>query len=184
VLLDIQLPDFDGFEVARRLAADPAGGPAPVVVLRRVARRRRTGTIHPSDLPPECWSVSRRLLSPLESIERDAIVQTLLDHGNKAKGTGSLGNVPGHDLPQDSRVRGSSPRPGDRRTPGLPNLNDQAALRTWAAMRRVVTYARRVARHAGGGTAVPGLLPDSSELERTASRVSPNAIVTVASHDA
>ena len=33
VLLDIQLPDFDGFEVARRLAADPPGGPAPVVVL-------------------------------------------------------------------------------------------------------------------------------------------------------
>ena len=61
-------------------------------VLRRVARHRRAGTIHPDDLPPECWSVSRRLLSPLESIERDAIVQTLLDHrGNKAKGAGSLG---------------------------------------------------------------------------------------------
>jgi sigma-54 dependent transcriptional regulator, acetoin dehydrogenase operon transcriptional activator AcoR len=61
-------------------------------VLRQVAQRRRTGTIHPRDLPPECWSVSRRLLSPLESIERDAIVQTLLDHhGNKAKGAGSLG---------------------------------------------------------------------------------------------
>jgi sigma-54 dependent transcriptional regulator, acetoin dehydrogenase operon transcriptional activator AcoR len=61
-------------------------------VLRRVARHRRTGTIHPGDLPPECWSVSRRLLSPLESIERDAIVQSLLDHhGNKAKGAGSLG---------------------------------------------------------------------------------------------
>ena len=61
-------------------------------VLRRVALHRRTGTIHPGDLPPECWSVSRRLLSPLESIERDAIVQSLLDHhGNKAKGAGSLG---------------------------------------------------------------------------------------------
>jgi sigma-54 dependent transcriptional regulator, acetoin dehydrogenase operon transcriptional activator AcoR len=61
-------------------------------VLRRVARHRRAGTIHPGDLPPECWSVSRRLLSPLESLERDAIVQTLLDHhGNKAKGAGSLG---------------------------------------------------------------------------------------------
>jgi transcriptional regulator of acetoin/glycerol metabolism len=61
-------------------------------VLRRVVRHRRTGTIHPGDLPPECWSVSRRLLSPLESIERDAIVQALLDHhGNKAKGARSLG---------------------------------------------------------------------------------------------
>ena len=61
-------------------------------VLRRVARHRRTGTIHPGDLPPECWSVSRRLLSPLESLERDAIVQGLLDHhGNKARVAGSLG---------------------------------------------------------------------------------------------
>ena len=61
-------------------------------VLRRVARHRRTGTIHPGDLPPECWSVSHRLLSPLESMERDAIVQSLLDHhGSKAKGAGSLG---------------------------------------------------------------------------------------------
>jgi CheY-like chemotaxis protein len=33
VLLDIQLPDFDGFEVARRLATGPADGPVPVVVL-------------------------------------------------------------------------------------------------------------------------------------------------------
>jgi transcriptional regulator of acetoin/glycerol metabolism len=61
-------------------------------VLRRVAQHRRSGTIHPGDLPPECWSVSRRLLSPLESIERDAIVQALLDHqGNKAKTAQSLG---------------------------------------------------------------------------------------------
>jgi sigma-54 dependent transcriptional regulator, acetoin dehydrogenase operon transcriptional activator AcoR len=36
--------------------------------------------------------VSRRLLSPLESIQRDAIVQSLLDHqGNKARAAESLG---------------------------------------------------------------------------------------------
>jgi sigma-54 dependent transcriptional regulator, acetoin dehydrogenase operon transcriptional activator AcoR len=61
-------------------------------VLKRVVQHRRTGTIHPGDLPPECWSVSRRLLTPLESIERDAIVQSLLDYrGSKAKVAGSLG---------------------------------------------------------------------------------------------
>jgi len=61
-------------------------------VLRQVAQHRRSGTIYPGDLPPECWSVSRRLLSPLESMERDAIVASLLDHqGNKAKAAGSLG---------------------------------------------------------------------------------------------
>ena len=61
-------------------------------VLKRVVRRRRAGSIQPSDLPPECWTVSRRLLSPLESMERDAIVQSLLDcDGNKVKAAESLG---------------------------------------------------------------------------------------------
>ncbi|MGE5136193.1 MAG: sigma-54-dependent Fis family transcriptional regulator [Gemmatimonadota bacterium] len=61
-------------------------------VLRRVAKRRRAGTIYPADLPPECWTVSRRLLSPLESMERDAIVQGLLAYrGNKVKTAISLG---------------------------------------------------------------------------------------------
>ncbi|MCW2640729.1 MAG: Fis family transcriptional regulator [Dactylosporangium sp.] len=61
-------------------------------VLRRVVQHRRTGSIHPDDLPPECRTVSRRLLSPLESMERDAIVQSLLDsEGNKVKAAESLG---------------------------------------------------------------------------------------------
>ena len=61
-------------------------------VLRRVVHHRRTGSIHPADLPPECWTVSRRLLSPLESMQRDAIVQSLLDYkGNKVKAAESLG---------------------------------------------------------------------------------------------
>ncbi|GIH20953.1 Fis family transcriptional regulator [Rugosimonospora africana] len=61
-------------------------------VLRWVAQHRRTGVIHPHDLPPECWTVSRRLLSPLESMERDAIVRSLLDFdGSKVKAAESLG---------------------------------------------------------------------------------------------
>jgi transcriptional regulator of acetoin/glycerol metabolism len=61
-------------------------------VLKQVVRRRRAGSIMPKDLPPECWTVSRRLLSPLESIERDAIVQSLLDHdGNKVRAAEALG---------------------------------------------------------------------------------------------
>ena len=61
-------------------------------VLRRIVHHRRTGTIQPADLPPECLTVSRRLLGPLESMQRDAIVQSLLDyHGNKVKTAESLG---------------------------------------------------------------------------------------------
>jgi sigma-54 dependent transcriptional regulator, acetoin dehydrogenase operon transcriptional activator AcoR len=61
-------------------------------VMRRIVQHRRTGSILPRDLPPECWTVSRRLLSPLEAMERDAIVASLLDtEGNKAKAAESLG---------------------------------------------------------------------------------------------
>ena len=61
-------------------------------VIRRIVQRRRVGSIRPEDLPPECWTVSRRLLRPLEALERDAIVQRLLDtDGNKARAAESLG---------------------------------------------------------------------------------------------
>jgi transcriptional regulator of acetoin/glycerol metabolism len=61
-------------------------------VLRQVVQLRRAGPIMPKDLPPECWAVSRRVLSPLESIERDAIVAALLDHdGNKVGAARALG---------------------------------------------------------------------------------------------
>jgi sigma-54 dependent transcriptional regulator, acetoin dehydrogenase operon transcriptional activator AcoR len=61
-------------------------------VLRKVVQHRRTGEIQPKDLPPECLTVSRRLLSPLQSMERDAIVQSLLHfEGNKVKAADALG---------------------------------------------------------------------------------------------
>jgi transcriptional regulator of acetoin/glycerol metabolism len=60
--------------------------------MRSIVQHRRTGAIQPRDLPPEIRSVSRRLLSPLESLERDAIARSLIDaQGNKAKAAKSLG---------------------------------------------------------------------------------------------
>ena len=61
-------------------------------VLRGVGRLRRTGAIQPADLPPEIGVVSRRRLTPLESMERDAIVHALADaRGNKADAARALG---------------------------------------------------------------------------------------------
>jgi hypothetical protein len=61
-------------------------------VIKRVVSRHQSGPIQPEDLPPECRTVSRRLLSPLESMERDAIVDSLTDaNGNKAKAAKALG---------------------------------------------------------------------------------------------
>ena len=61
-------------------------------VLRKVVRHRRSGTVLPEDLPPECRSVTRRVLTPLESMERDAIVRALLDaEGNKTTAARALG---------------------------------------------------------------------------------------------
>jgi transcriptional regulator of acetoin/glycerol metabolism len=61
-------------------------------VLRQIVQHRRSGTIQPADLPPECRTVSRRTLSPLEAMERDAIVHSLNDwDGNKIKAANALG---------------------------------------------------------------------------------------------
>jgi transcriptional regulator with GAF, ATPase, and Fis domain len=61
-------------------------------LVHQVVQHRRAGLIQPGDLPPETQTVSRRLLSPLESMVRDAIVKSLDDaHGNKVKAARSLG---------------------------------------------------------------------------------------------
>ena len=60
--------------------------------LRHVLRHRRSGVISPTDLPPEIQSLSRRRLSTMEAIERDAIVLALQDaSGNKAQAARALG---------------------------------------------------------------------------------------------
>ncbi|MCU1667100.1 MAG: Fis family transcriptional regulator, partial [Blastococcus sp.] len=55
-------------------------------VLRRILAKHRAGVIELRDLPPECWATGKRTLTPLESLECDAIVQALLDaSGHKAE---------------------------------------------------------------------------------------------------
>ena len=61
-------------------------------LLREVVKHRRTGVVEPGDLPAEAHTVSRRVLSPLEALERDAIVKCLADaHDNKARAARALG---------------------------------------------------------------------------------------------
>jgi transcriptional regulator of acetoin/glycerol metabolism len=70
--------------------------PGNVSQLRRVltetVARQRSGIIGADKLPPECRSVTRRKLTQLEALERDAIVGSLQDNGgNKQKAAGALG---------------------------------------------------------------------------------------------
>jgi transcriptional regulator with AAA-type ATPase domain len=61
-------------------------------ILRKVVAHRRTGVIGLADLPAECLAITRRVLSPLESIECDAIVGSLINaNGDRAKAARQLG---------------------------------------------------------------------------------------------
>lgn len=61
-------------------------------VLAATIKRRPAGTIDVLDLPPETRSVGHRLLSPMEALERDAIVNALAaNHENPTKAASSIG---------------------------------------------------------------------------------------------
>jgi transcriptional regulator of acetoin/glycerol metabolism len=61
-------------------------------VLTTVARRRRSGIVELDDLPPECRATTRRQLTPIEALERDAIVEALSTAaGDKAAAAAALG---------------------------------------------------------------------------------------------
>jgi transcriptional regulator of acetoin/glycerol metabolism len=62
-------------------------------VLRKVVAKRRSGVVEARDLPPECRVTTRRVLTPLEAIECDAIIEALLDtDGNKVEAARLLGS--------------------------------------------------------------------------------------------
>ncbi|PYE15154.1 GAF domain-containing protein [Williamsia limnetica] len=70
--------------------------PGNVTQLRRILTEtltvRRGGTIDVDHLPAECRTTIRRTLSQIESLERDAIVRSLIDNnGNKADAAAALG---------------------------------------------------------------------------------------------
>jgi transcriptional regulator of acetoin/glycerol metabolism len=61
-------------------------------VLAEAARNCRTGTIDVADLPTECRTFTKRRLSKLETIERDAIVRSLAaNKGSKERAAADLG---------------------------------------------------------------------------------------------
>ena len=61
-------------------------------VLSHVAQQRRSGTIELGDLPPGCKASSRRQLSQMEALERDAIVNALIANaGSKVNAANDLG---------------------------------------------------------------------------------------------
>ena len=61
-------------------------------VIRKIVTHRRAGVITPGDLPPEVQATSRRVLTPLESIECDAIIACLRGtDGNRAEAARHLG---------------------------------------------------------------------------------------------
>jgi transcriptional regulator of acetoin/glycerol metabolism len=75
-----------------RRASWPGNVAQVLQTLREVVKHRRNGVIGIDDVPPEILTVSRRQLSPLEAIERDAIVRGLLAaKDNKAEAARALG---------------------------------------------------------------------------------------------
>jgi transcriptional regulator of acetoin/glycerol metabolism len=81
-------------EAMRQLSRLP--WPGNVAQLRRVlletVARQRFGLINADKLPPECRSVTRRELTQMEALERDAIVRSLEENsGNKLEAALALG---------------------------------------------------------------------------------------------
>jgi len=60
--------------------------------LRAALERRRNGRIDRADLPADCYVVTRRVLTRLQWVERDAILEALLEtRGNRTQAAAKLG---------------------------------------------------------------------------------------------
>jgi len=74
-------------DAMRQLSKLPWPGNVPQLrrVLAETVAHQRSGTIGADKLPPECRSVTRRTLTHMEALERDAIVRALQDNGGDKK---------------------------------------------------------------------------------------------------
>ena len=135
VLLDIQLPDFDGFEVARRLAA-LAGGPVVVLTSTREARDyggRITSSPAAGFLPKDQLSGTalRRFLARARVRGRSGMTRRLLAGADRGRGP--------------PRWVASSGRPGPRHRSSYADLDQHRGRRAFVHGGR----ARRLAAVAG-----------------------------------
>jgi transcriptional regulator of acetoin/glycerol metabolism len=62
--------------------------------LTETVARQRSGTITADKLPPECRSVTRRKLTQMEALKRDATVRSLQDNGDTHEAARALGMSP------------------------------------------------------------------------------------------
>ncbi len=56
-------------------------------ILTEIVQKQRSGVVEVDKLPPVCRASSRRTLTPLEALKRDAIVQSLEDNGGNKQAT-------------------------------------------------------------------------------------------------
>lgn len=83
-----------GFDAMQQLTRAPWPGNVAQLrsVLQELLNRRRTGTVHATDLPAQARSAIRRQLTQIEALERDAIVRSLTTNGgNKTRACTELG---------------------------------------------------------------------------------------------
>lgn len=65
----------------------PAGVAQLEQVIRRISRGSQPGPVEAPDLPPELLAYTRAVLTPLQELERDAIVRGLVGHGRNVAST-------------------------------------------------------------------------------------------------
>lgn len=56
-------------------------------ILQEVVHKQRSGTVEVDKLPPVCRALSRRTLSPIEALKRDAIIRSLEETGGDKQAT-------------------------------------------------------------------------------------------------